>query len=34
MEDEVLCHLDTGDGNALFAVFDGHSGINFFYIFR
>ena len=27
MEDEVLCQLDAGDGNALFAVFDGHRGI-------
>ena len=26
MEDAVIHQLDIGDGNALFAVFDGHGG--------
>jgi serine/threonine protein phosphatase PrpC len=28
MEDADICNLDLGDGNSLFAVFDGHGGIN------
>ena len=28
MEDAAICEVDIGDGNALFAVFDGHGGIN------
>jgi serine/threonine protein phosphatase PrpC len=27
MEDACIYNLDLGDGNALFAVFDGHGGI-------
>lgn len=27
MEDAVIHELNIGDGNALFAVFDGHGGI-------
>ena len=32
MEDAVIHEVDIGDGNALFAVFDGHGGthINLF----
>lgn len=26
MEDSHIANLDIGDGNALFAVFDGHGG--------
>jgi len=26
MEDSHIAELDIGDGNALFAVFDGHGG--------
>ena len=26
MEDAAICEVDIGDGNALFAVFDGHGG--------
>lgn len=26
MEDAVIHELDIGDGNSLFAVFDGHGG--------
>lgn len=26
MEDAAIHNLDIGDGNALFAVFDGHGG--------
>ena len=26
MEDACICELDIGNGNALFAVFDGHGG--------
>ena len=26
MEDAAICSLDLGDGNSLFAVFDGHGG--------
>lgn len=26
MEDADICSLDIGDGNSLFAVFDGHGG--------
>ena len=29
MEDAAICETDLGDGNALFAVFDGHGGNNF-----
>lgn len=28
MEDAAIHELDIGDGNALFAVFDGHGGTN------
>lgn len=28
MEDAAICQLDIGKGNSLFAVFDGHGGIN------
>ena len=27
MEDAAIFSLDIGDGNSLFAVFDGHGGI-------
>jgi serine/threonine protein phosphatase PrpC len=27
MEDAHICDLNIGDGNTLFAVFDGHGGI-------
>ena len=27
MEDAVITKIDLGDGNALFAVFDGHGGM-------
>lgn len=27
MEDAVVCETDIGDGNSLFAVFDGHGGL-------
>lgn len=30
MEDAAIHNLDIGDGNSLFAVFDGHGGILFF----
>lgn len=30
MEDAVIHTLDIGDGNSLFAVFDGHGGIYLF----
>lgn len=26
MEDAAICDISLGDGNSLFAVFDGHSG--------
>ena len=26
MEDSAICENDLGDGNSLFAVFDGHGG--------
>ena len=29
MEDAVIHEIDIGDGNSLFAVFDGHGGITF-----
>ena len=29
MEDAAIHKLDIGDGNALFAVFDGHGGTAF-----
>lgn len=29
MEDADIHELDIGDGNSLFAVFDGHGGIKF-----
>ena len=29
MEDAAIHKLDIGDGNALFAVFDGHGGKTF-----
>lgn len=29
MEDAVIHRFDIGDGNGLFAVFDGHGGIQF-----
>ena len=28
MEDAAIHDLDIGDGNSLFAVFDGHGGID------
>lgn len=28
MEDAAIHELDIGDGNSLFAVFDGHGGIS------
>lgn len=31
MEDAAIHETDIGDGNALFAVFDGHGGIIFSY---
>jgi hypothetical protein len=30
MEDADICLLDIGDGNSLFAVFDGHGGTSYF----
>lgn len=30
MEDAAIFSLDIGDGNSLFAVFDGHGGKCFF----
>jgi serine/threonine protein phosphatase PrpC len=32
MEDAAIHTLDIGDGNSLFAVFDGHGGELFFII--
>lgn len=29
MEDAAIHELDIGDGNALFAVFDGHGGTSY-----
>lgn len=29
MEDAAIHNLDIGDGNSLFAVFDGHGGTSF-----
>lgn len=28
-EDEILIHTDLSDGNSIYAVFDGHGGINY-----
>jgi len=33
MEDASICNCNLGDGNALFAVFDGHLG-KFYFIIR
>jgi serine/threonine protein phosphatase PrpC len=30
MEDAVIHTLDIGDGNSIFAVFDGHGGKSYF----
>ena len=27
MQDADICKIDIGDGNSIFAVFDGHGGI-------
>ena len=27
MQDADICQIDIGDGNSIFAVFDGHGGI-------
>lgn len=32
MEDAAICQLDIGNGNSLFAVFDGHGGIITIYV--
>lgn len=34
MEDSKICCTDLGDGNALFAVFDGHNGTSFYKLGR